>query len=79
MYFNAIGGGEEMSNAAWAYPHPTHGYEEMADYVAFYCTSVDECWVGDELVTPQPGGFYGGWVTSNIVGPIKGVPGSHGW
>jgi uncharacterized protein (DUF427 family) len=79
VYFNAIGGGEEMDNAAWAYPHPTPPFAAMAEHVAFYCSSVDECWVGDELVTPQPGGFYGGWVTSNIVGPMKGVPGSHGW
>jgi hypothetical protein len=39
----------------------------------------DEAWVGDERATPQPGRFYGGWVTSRIVGPIKGEPGSHGW
>ena len=48
-------------------------------HLAFYAARVDEAWVGDERATPQPGGFYGGWVTSRIVGPIKGVPGSFGW
>ena len=47
--------------------------------LAFYAAKVDEAWVGDERAEPQPGGFYGGWVTSAIVGPIKGAPGSAGW
>jgi uncharacterized protein (DUF427 family) len=79
IYFNVVASGEEMPNAAWAYPHPTPAFAHMADHVAFYCSMMDECWVGNELATPQPGGFYGGWVTSNIIGPMKGGPGSHGW
>jgi hypothetical protein len=30
-------------------------------------------------VTPQPGRFYGGWITSNVAGPFKGGPGTRGW
>ena len=62
-------------------PIPTRppGYEAIAGCLAFYAGRVDEAWVGDERATPQPGGFYGGWVTSRIVGPIKGGPGTGGW
>jgi hypothetical protein len=55
------------------------GFEAITGFVAFYAWAVDEAWVGDERAAPQPGHFYGGWVTSKIVGPIKGEPGSHGW
>lgn len=70
-----------MSNrtAAWGYDVPSAGFEAIAGYVAFYAGRMDACWVGDELVVPQPGGFYGGWITSNLGGPFKGVPGSQGW
>jgi uncharacterized protein (DUF427 family) len=67
------------ANVAWSYPDPKPGYEAIRDHLAFYAGRVDEAWVGDEQATPQPGGFYGGWVTSKIVGPIKGEPGSAGW
>ncbi|BEP13435.1 DUF427 domain-containing protein [Acidothermaceae bacterium B102] len=65
--------------AAWFYPQPTQGYEAMAGHVAFYPAKMDACWVGDERVQPQEGDFYGGWVTSDIVGPFKGAPGTWGW
>jgi uncharacterized protein (DUF427 family) len=71
--------GEVAQDAAWTYPKPSAGYEMLAEHVAFYCALMDECWVGDELAAPQPGHFYGGWVTSSVVGPFKGMPGSHGW
>ena len=58
---------------------PLAGYESITDYVAFYAGRVDEAWVGDERASPQPGRFYGGWVTSRIVGPFKGDPGTSGW
>ena len=79
VYFN-IGVGDEIEReAAWAYPNPSPGYEAMADHVAVYADRMDLCTVDGEAVTPQPGGFYGGWVTENIVGPFKGGPGSTGW
>ena len=70
-------GGRVIDNVAWSYANP--GYEAIRDHLAFYAGRVDEAWVGDERATPQPGNFYGGWVTSKIVGPIKGEPGSAGW
>jgi uncharacterized protein (DUF427 family) len=72
-------GGREIPNAAWSYADPLPGFEAIADHIAFYAWAVDEAWVGDELATPQPGHFYGGWVTSKVVGPFKGEPGSFGW
>ena len=72
-------GGRRIDNVAWSYPSPSAGYEAIRDHLAFYAGRVDEAWVGDERATPQPGRFYGGWVTSRIVGPIKGGPGSFGW
>jgi len=78
-YHTYIGPRRRIENVAWSYPAPMPGYEQIAGYLAFYAGLVDEAWVGDERATPQPGHFYGGWVTSRIVGPIKGMPGSHGW
>ncbi len=71
--------GRRIDDVAWSYAAPKPGYEAIRGYLAFYASRVDEAWVGDERATPQPGGFYGGWVTSRIVGPIKGEPGSLGW
>jgi uncharacterized protein (DUF427 family) len=73
------GEGRVIDDIAWSYEAPNRGYEAIAGHLAFYAGKVDAAWVGDELATPQPGGFYGGWVTSRIVGPIKGEPGSFGW
>ena len=66
-------------DAAWVYEEPSPGYEELAGYVAFYPAKVEMCVVGLEPVQPQPGGFYGGWITSAVVGPFKGGPGTEGW
>jgi uncharacterized protein (DUF427 family) len=63
----------------WTYPDPLPGFEAIRDRIAFYAGKVDEAFVGDEQATPQPGLYYGGWVTAKIRGPIKGVPGSEGW
>ena len=71
--------GRRVEDVAWVYPAPAPGYEALAGHLAFYASKVDEAWVGDERVTPQAGGFYGGWVTSRIVGPFKGEPGTWGW
>ena len=64
---------------AWAYPDPTALGAMLANHVAFYAGPMDRCTVNGEVVTPQPGGFYGGWITDSVVGPFKGVPGSWGW
>jgi len=78
-YHTLVVDGREIENIAWSYEDPKPGYEQIRGHLAFYAVKVDEAWVGDELATPQPGGFYGGWVTSRIVGPMKGEPGSEGW
>jgi uncharacterized protein (DUF427 family) len=66
-------------DVAWSYESPLPGFEAIRGHLAFYASRVDEAWVGEERAVPQPGGFYGGWVTSSITGPIKGEPGSWGW
>jgi len=71
--------GRRVENVAWSYEHPNPGYEAIAGHLAFYGGLVDEAWVGEERAVPQPGRFYGGWITSWVVGPFKGDPGSFGW
>lgn len=71
--------GRRAENAAWSYPAPSPGFSDIAGYLAFYASRVDACWVGDEQVQPQDGDFYGGWITSRIVGPFKGGAGTRGW
>ena len=71
-YFDVVAAERRSERAAWSYPAPTAGFEAITDAVAFYCAPMDACFVGEEQATPQPGGFYGGWVTSGIVGPFKG-------
>lgn len=77
--YQSFVGSRRIDDVAWSYEMPNPGFEVIRGYLAFYASKVDEAWVGDERATPQPGGFYGGWVTSKIVGPIKGEPGSSGW
>jgi len=71
--------GTVSDRAAWSYPDPTPEFVAIADYLAFYASRVDACWVGDEKVNPQEGDFYGGWITENVVGPFKGGTGTWGW
>ncbi|MDH3299290.1 MAG: DUF427 domain-containing protein [Acidimicrobiia bacterium] len=63
---------------AWDYPKPFPEFEQLAGYLSFYPGRI-ECRVDGEVVRPQPGGFYGGWITDEIVGPVKGEPGTGGW
>lgn len=65
--------------SVWYYPQPTKGYEPLTNYIAIYPSEMDACYVNGELVQPQPGDFYGGWITKNIVGPFKGSLGTSGW
>lgn len=78
-YWDAAAGGRTAPRAAWGYPEPVPAFAALLDHLAFYVASLDEGWVGAERVTPQAGDFYGGWVTSNLVGRIKGPPGTEGW
>ena len=78
-YFDVVANGQRAERAAWSYPHPSPSFVAITDAVAFYAQAMDRCTIDDEVVTPQPGSFYGGWITSDIVGPFKGEPGSLGW
>lgn len=78
-YFDLVVDGKTSPRAAWTYENPTKGFESLKGRVALYASRVDRCMVGDEVVMPQDGDFYGGWITSNLVGPIKGAPGTMGW
>ncbi|GAA4290363.1 DUF427 domain-containing protein [Mycobacterium paraffinicum] len=78
-YYDLFGGGVVAPKSAWSYLSPTPGFEAIAGAVAVMAANVDRCTVNGEVVTPQPGGFYGGWITSWVTGPFKGVPGSTGW
>ena len=78
-YFDVVSGERRIGSAAWAYPSPTPAFEAIRDHLAFYPQLMDACYVGDEQVQAQVGGFYGGWITSEIVGPFKGKPGTMGW
>lgn len=71
--------GIRSRQAAWSYSKPTGRFSAIAGFLAFYASRVDACWVADERVTAQSGDFYGGWITSRIVGPFKGEPGTRGW
>jgi len=78
-YWDVVVGDAVAAKAAWSYPDPTATFAPIRNHLAFYAGPMDECRVDGEVVTPQPGGFYGGWVSSDVVGPFKGVPGSWGW
>jgi uncharacterized protein (DUF427 family) len=66
-YYDIKVGSKSVSNAAWSYPEPTKGYESIKDYLAFYPRFMDACYVDGERVTPEPGEYLGGWVTSDII------------
>lgn len=78
-YFDVQVGETKAARAAWCYPEPTPGFLALAGHLAFYAASMEACFVGDERVMPQPGDFYGGWVTRNLRGTIKGAAGTEFW
>jgi len=78
-YYDVTVGEVEAPAAAWGYDYPNPAFAAIAGFVAFYPAPMDRCLLGDEEVAPQPGGFYGGWITANLVGPFKGGPGTQGW
>ena len=77
-YWDVVVDDTRIAHCAWSYPRPLAGAEALADRVSFY-PSLVECFVDGERVRPQPGGFYGGWITPELVGPFKGEAGSAGW
>ncbi len=67
-----------VADAGWRYVRMFPAFESLYRWIAFYPARLD-CFVDDEPVQPQPGGYYGGWVTADLAGPIKGEPGSGDW
>lgn len=78
-YWDVVLGEVVAPRAAWSYAKPTEKFVPIADYIAVYATSMDACFVGEHRVIPQAGSFYGGWVTDNLEGRIKGAPGTEHW
>lgn len=78
-YYDLVTPARTAVRAGWTYPRPAPGFEPLVGHVAVMPGLVDECRVDREVVVPQEGGFYGGWVTSRVVGPFKGGPGTRGW
>ncbi|MEM6453737.1 MAG: DUF427 domain-containing protein [Acidobacteriota bacterium] len=68
-----------LDGVAWAYANPVARFAALKDHLAFYPHEALTCLVDDEIARPQPGGFYGGWITSDLAGPFKGSPGTMGW
>ncbi|WP_022835800.1 DUF427 domain-containing protein [Salisaeta longa] len=79
VYYDVAVGEARAEAAAWAYPNPRPRFQDIAGYVSFYAHRMDRCVVDGEDVAPQEGSFYGGWITSDVVGPFKGGPGTRGW
>ncbi len=78
-YYTITAAEKTAVQSAWYYPDPTPAFAAIKNYIAVYPSRMDACTVNGEIVTAQPGDFYGGWITSNIVGPFKGDPGTAGW
>jgi len=78
-YWDVIAGGRTAQRAAWSYANPSRRFVDLDGYLAFYCTLMDACLVGGVVATPQPGDFYGGWVTPNLTGIVKGDAATRHW
>jgi len=79
VYFDVVVGEERLCDAAWSYPDPSRPFILLKDHIAFYASAFERCLIDGNTITPQPGGFYGGWITDDVKGPFKGVPGSRFW
>lgn len=74
VYYDLVLDGERLPRIAFAYPDPTHRFLPIMGHLAFYAAPLDSCTVDGEQVRPQPGAFYAGWITDDVVGPFKGEP-----
>lgn len=78
-YVDVVAGDQVAPQAGWFYRQPNEAFAAIADHLAFYPQRVDACFVNDEQVDPNGGDFYGGWITSTVVGPFKGDAGTRSW
>ena len=79
VYFHVTIAGVTLRDVAWSYPNPSRDFLGLKDHIAFYAGPFEGCFVDGERVTPQPGAFYGGWISSQVAGPFKGGAGSTFW
>ena len=79
VYWDVVIGDIVLPRVGWSYAMPTPSFFALRDHVAFFAAPFDQCRVDSETVIPQPGDFYGGWITSAVVGPFKGGSGTRGW
>lgn len=79
VYWDIVIGDLVLPRIGWSYPNPSPAFVMLRDHVAFYAGPFDRCSVDGEVVVPQLGSFYGGWITTKLAGPFKGIPGSRGW
>lgn len=77
-YWSVVTPTKTLKKVGWSYSSPTDRFSAIQGYLSFYPAHL-ECWLDGERVQPQPGGFYGGWVTKEIIGPYKGESGTMGW
>jgi uncharacterized protein (DUF427 family) len=78
-YYGVVTPNEFAADAAWTYLQPQPRFESIRGHVAFYPSRMESCYVDGERVVSQPGDFYGGWITSDVIGPFKGGPGTTMW
>lgn len=78
-YFDIVVGDDAIKAGAWSYASPTASFAGIRDFIAFYPDPLDKCLIDGEQITPQPGQFYGGWISQYEAGPFKGIPGSQFW
>jgi uncharacterized protein (DUF427 family) len=78
-YFDVVAGDSTAVDGAWGYDTPNRAFRPITGFVAFYAGAMTRCLVDEVEVVPQPGGFYGGWITPELVGPFKGGPGTTRW
>jgi uncharacterized protein (DUF427 family) len=78
-YYDVVVNKKVARQAAWSYAQPAAAFSNIKNHIAFYAWAMDACLVDGEKARPQPGKFYGGWITDDVVGPFKGGPGSRGW
>jgi hypothetical protein len=79
VYLDIVSGDKVAPGAAWSYPDPAPEYAAIRGHIALYASAMDSCTVDGVAVVPQPGSFYGGWITPRVVGPFKGSRGTAGW
>lgn len=79
VYWDIVIGDLVLPRVGWSYPVPSPRFKLLREHIAFYAGPFDRCSVDGATVIPQPGAFYGGWITTSVAGPFKGIPGSSAW